>query len=311
MKKTLAVLLAFVMIFLFAACNKTAETALVIEGVEINSEIFSYYLSKVVSRPADYGLEANASKDELKEAAIDECKRYLFSNTSFIEKGLSLTASDKVEISQTVNDYWLRFENHYNEIGVSKQTLTKVITASVYKDALFSAEYDKGTGNAASEKILQDYFYENYISFRSVCIYYTAADGKTNMTELEKVQLLEAVNSIAAEPGEDAEAFSQTVQNAGYTLSASSVLKRDSGTYPDGFYEKVEEQAENTVQVITYDECVFMVWKENLKDKGESVYANYRSACINDLYFEEYENTVSEKLDSYSVEEKSIVNKMI
>lgn len=310
MKKLTALLLAVTILFSLTACSGKKKTALVISGTDINSEIFTYYLDKVNHAPLDYGLPQNPQSAELKKAVIEECKKYLAANTRFNEKGLSLTASQKVEISQDVNNYWIRFENHYNKIGVSKQTLTKIFTSDTYKEALFSAEYDKGTGNAEAEAILQDYFYENYISFRSVCVYFTKPDGNP-MTQLEKTQLISAVETLAANPGNDVEKFAETVQTAGYSLSDSVLLKSGTTTYPDGFYDKVADQSDNTVQVITYDECVFIIWKENLKEKGESIYINYRSACINDLYYEEYENALNEYLSTLTVEEKSTVDKLI
>ncbi len=309
MKRIMALLLAVTILFSLSACTNQKKTALVIAGTEINSEIFTYYLDKVNQAPLNYGLPQNPPAADLKKAATDECKKYLAANTNFSEKGLSLTASQKVEISQNVNNYWIRFENHYNKIGISKQTLTKIFTSDAYKDALFSAEYDKGTGNAETEAVLQDYFYENHISFRSVCAYFTKPDGNP-MTQLEKTQLLSAVETLAANADSDIEKFAEAVQTAGYSLSDSVLLKKDAGTYPDGFYEKVSDQADNTVQVITYDECVFIVWKENLKEKGESIYYSYRSACINDLYYEEYEASLNEQLETFTVEEKSIADKL-
>lgn len=310
MKKITALLLAVMILFSLSSCSGKKKTALVIAGTDINSEIFMYYLDKVNQAPLSYGLPQNPSSADLKKAAIEECKNYLAANTRFSEKELSLTASQKVEISQNVNNYWIRFENHYNKIGISKQTLTKIFTSDAYKNVLFSAEYDKGTGNAEAEAILQDYFYENYISFRSVCVYFTKPDGKP-MTQLEKTQLLTAVETLSSNPGNDVEKFAEAVQTAGYSLSDSVLLKKGASTYPDGFYDKVAGQADNTVQIITYDECVFIVWKENLKEKGESLYSNYRSACINDLYYEEYETDLNEYLSTLTVEEKSIVDKII
>ncbi len=310
MKRFAAFFAAVIIIFSLSSCSSQKKTALVIAGTEINSEIFTYYLDKVYQAPQDYGLAENPPDKELKQAVINECKKYLAANTSFRDKRLTLTASEKVEISQAVNNYWIRFENHCKKIGVSKQTLTKILTSQAYGDALFAAEYDKGTGDAESEKVLQDYFYENYISFRTVCAYYTAADGSP-MTQLEKTQLLSSIDTLAEGAGTDVDEFAQAAQSAGFSLSGSVLLKKGADTYPHGFYEKVSEQEDNTVQVITYDECVFIVWKENLRDKGDSVYVNYRSACISDLYYENYQAELNEYLDTLTVEEKSIVDSII
>lgn len=311
MKKITAFILAVLLILPLAACGSEKKTALTVAGTEINSEIFTYFLDKVISRPIDYNLPENPIKADLKQAAINECKKYLAANTSFRDMGLTLTSSEKVEISQTVNDYWVRFENHYKSIGVSKQTLTKILTAQAYEDAVFAAEYDKGTTDSAEEAVLQDYFYENYISFRNVCAYFTSADGATPMTQLEKNQLVESINALASNAGTDVEKFSEAALAAGYSLSDSVLLKKGAEGYPDGFFERVAQQADGTVQVITYDECIFIVWKENLKEKGESVYVNYRSVCINDLYAEQAQAKTDEYIATLPVEETGEVDRII
>lgn len=311
MKKITALLLAVVLIFSLSACGNSKKTALIISGTEIDSEIFTYYLDKVMGRPLEYGLPEKPKKSELKEATITQCKKYLAANTSFKDMGLSLTSSEKVEIAQTVNDYWIRFENHYNSIGVSKQTLTKILTAKAYEDAVFAAKYDKGTANAKEEAVLQNYFYENYISFRNVCAYFTSADGSTPLTQLEKNKLTESINLLAENAGADIEKFGEAVQAAGYSLSDSVLLKKGAEGYPVGFFEKVANQKDGTVQVITYDECIFIVWKENLREKGESVYVNYRSVCINDLYADKSQSQINEFISSFTVKEKNIVDRII
>lgn len=302
MKRIAAALLAVLIIFSLCSCTAEKKTVLKISGTEINEEIFTYYADKVIQRPTDYGLTENPIDSDVKTAAINECKKYLAANTNFRDAGLSLSSAQKTEISQTVNNFWIRFENHYKEIGVSKQTLTKIFTSDIYSKALFTETYDKGKNDAVAEKEIQDYFYNNYISFRTVCAYFTAADGVTPLTQAEKNDLLAAFDGYSKSAA-DLENFAETVNAAGYPLSNSILLKKGSDGYPDGFYEKVYDQTDNTVQIIVYDECVFAVIKENLKSKGESVYANYRSACISDLYSAQSDAKTEEYIATLSVEE--------
>ncbi len=313
MKRIISVLLAALILLSAAGCTSGKTTALIISGTEIDSEIFTYYLDKVIHRPTDYGLAEHPEKKLLRQAVIDECKKYVAINTSFRDKGLSLSSADKVEISQNVNNFWIRFESHYNEIGVSKQTLTKIMTADAYEDAIFTATYDKGTDDAEAEKQLKDYFYSNYVSFRTVCAYFTAPDGSA-MSQANKIALVESFRTLASGTAVDPDALSQTVAAAGYTLSDSIILKKNSDGYPTGFFEKVYTQSNGTVQILEYDECVFAVMKENLEAKGDAVYANYRTSCISDLYSGASENEIRNYMKNLTVEEKSadrIINKMI
>lgn len=316
MKKVIALLLAAALLICFAGCGQSKKTVLVISGAEIDSEIFTYYLDKVVSRPVDYGLAENPEKEDAKNAAIEQCKEYVASNTEFRNRGLSLSVSDKVGISESVNNLWIRFKNHYDKIGVSKQTLTKVYTSQAYSDAIFASEYDvAGAADEESEAVIQDYFYENYVSFRAVCEYFNYADG-TPLSQKDKTGLISKFDGIAATQIPGADEFSAAVQNLGYSASSSVLLEKGSDGYPAGFFEKVYEMQDNDIAVIIYDECVFAVMKENLKEKGEGVYAEYRSVCINDLYSEAFLADFEKITDSYTVEEKggrinSIVNDFI
>lgn len=312
MKKMLSVLFAVLILISLTACNGSKKTVLIISGTEIDSEVFTYYLDRVIHRPEDYGLAENPEKKLVKQSAIDECKRYVAINTSFRDKGLSLSAADKVGISDNVNRFWMRFENHYDEIGVSKQTLTKIMTADAYEDAIFTATYDRGTGNAAAEKELTDYFYSNYISFRTVCAYFTAPDGSA-MSQADKIALVDSFRKMEQTAAVEADKFSESVAAAGYTLSDTIILKKDSSGYPAGFFEKVYAQANGTVQILEYDECVFAVLKEDLKAKGDAVYANYRTSCITDLYSDASRQEIESYIETLTVEEKGvdrIINKM-
>lgn len=312
MKKILSAVLAVLILLSLTACNMSKKTVLVISGTEIDSEIFTYYLDKVISRPSDYGLAGNSEKKELKQTAINECKRYVAINTSFKDKGLSLSAADKVSISNNVNYFWTRFENHYDEIGVSKQTLTKIMTSEAYEKAIFTATYDRGIENEAAEKELTDYFYSNYVSFRTVCAYFTNPDGSA-MPQADKIALVDSFKSMEQTAAVDADAFSASVTAAGYTLSDTIILKKNSDGYPKGFFEKVYAQANGTVQILEYDECVFAVMKESLEDKGDAIYTNYRTSCINDLYSDLYEEQTESYIETLEVKEKGvdrIVNRM-
>ncbi len=302
MKKIISVLLASVVLLSLCSCTGSKKAPLTVEGTEINSEIFTYYLDRIIASPRSYGLEENADEKAIKAAAVNECKRYISVNTEFENSGESLTSAQKVEISEKVNNIWLRSENHYKAVGVSKQTLTKIITSEKYEEALFTALYDKGMNNTSEEQKIQNYFYENYVSFRTVCAYFSSANGEP-MTQLEKTQMLAFFDSLSTMKEIKSEEFSKGFTDAGYSVSDTVILKKGSDGYPEGFYDAVRAQADSTVQTIVYDDCVFAVYKENLEEKGEGVYAGYRSACINDLYASRNESRIKKAVAALTFEE--------
>ena len=306
MKRIIAVLIAAMMLFTLGSCSDKPKTALIIQGAEINSEIFAYYLDRVAASPESYGLGADANDEELKAATIIECKKYVASNSEFVNGGNSLSSADKVAISEQVNNIWMRSGTHYESIGVSKQTLTKIVTSEKYEDAVFTALYDVGRDDAAAERAVQNYFYDNYVSFRTVCAYFSSADG-TPMTQVEKTEMLNFFNSLSGGKQITVEDFEKSFAETAYAVSDTVILKKSSDGYPEGFYDAVNAQADSTVQTIVYDDCVFVIYKENLADKGEGVYASYRSACVNDLYADRNDERIEKTIEVLTVEQNDKV----
>lgn len=302
MKKFVAAISVLLILVSLCSCNSGEKTVLTIGGAEIGEEIFVYYLSKVIERPMDYGLADASDSDSVKAAATRKCKEYVAVNTDFAAQGLSLSSAEKAEVAEQVNNLWVRFENHYRSIGVSKQTLTKIMTSEACEEALFTARYDKGTQDKAAEKKLEDYFYSEYICFRTVCAYFTSGTD-SKMTQQEINDTVNSFNVLAKGFSKDVEAFSNAATAAGYSLSDTILIKKDADGYPAGFFERVAAQSENTVEVLVYDECVFAVLKEDLAEKGESIYANYRSSCIKELYSEEAEELAAKAVEALTVEE--------
>jgi len=291
---------------LLAGCDLIPEKpALVILGTDIDREIYSYYYDRVQGRPKDYGLSDNPDEDKIKDTSIELCRKYLALNTSFVYHNLSLSSTEKVAVSDNVNNHWIRFRNHYEKIGVSKQTLNKVFTADAYEDAIFSAIYDKGVGNAQGEKELKDYFYTNFVAFRNVCAYFTLSDGSA-VTEAKRQEIITNVNKIKELTGSEPDTFDSAATAAGYTASDTVILDRNSDDYPEGFFESVYDQEDGSVKIITYGNSIFAVLKENLEDLGEGVYASYREECLEEKYAVEWESTLSNYISLFTVDEINV-----
>lgn len=307
MKKILSFLL-ILSILTLSGCSFDffgSKPALVISGTEISREIYNYYLDKVKGRPGDYGLSDNPDDNALKETTTSLCMRYLAINTNFASASLTLSASDKAEIADKVNNYWIRFENHYNEIGVSKQTITKIFTSEAFEDAMFEYYFDKGTDNKTGETAIKEYYYSEYVAIRTICAYFTQ-DNNSHISETEKQKIVDTFNYIVTQSGTDSDSFTTACSDAGYTASDIIVISSDSEGYPSGFYDSVSGQAENSIKLIIYGDCIFAVRKESLSQLGESVYADYRSTCIKKLYQEEWQEMVDGYISQLKVEKSNV-----
>jgi len=308
MKKIICALAALNLIILsLASCSFGGKkTALTISGTDIDSEIYAYYLDRVEQRPEDYGLNSEYKQSEARDAAVDLCVRYLAFNTYFAENGLSLSVSEKVSVSDNVNNFWMRSGNHFEKIGVSKQTLTKILTSEAYENAIFSYLYDKGTGDMEAEESIKVYFYGNYVAFRNICAYYTTDDGSGRITEQERLALVDTFNAIAAASGTDSDSFTTACSDAGYAASDIAVLEKSNEGYPAGFFDNVNGMQFNEVKVFEYSDSIFAVRKESLVELGEGLYSSYRDTCIKNMHADEWSAFVEDYISTFTVDAKNV-----
>ena len=305
MKKIFSFILIFALLISLMGCAGRKKVALVISGTEISEEIYNYYLSIITARPTDYGLDEEPSDKELKDAAVERCRRFVAISTDFDERDITLTVAEKVAVADKVNNYMLRFEKHYEKIGVSRETLNSIFTVEAKEDAIFDSMYDKGISNEKEEAIIKRYFSQNYVAFRSICAYFTDSSGN-EISAVEKSALTEVFANIVSEAGTASSAFTEACNNAGYSASDIIILEKDSDGYPDGFFEKVKAQATGTVEAYEYDECIFAVRTESLDELGDGVYGNYRSTCIEDMYSDDWEEYIANYVENFTVEEINV-----
>ena len=303
MKRFLSILFALLTLILcLSSCGQREKIAFTVSGADISEGIYAYYYDCVSSRPQDYGLDKKSKEKDFKKTAREECVRFVALNTYFNSLGISLSPSEKVSISEKVNNYWRRFQAHYEKIGTKKHELNKVFTCEEYENKIFNALYDKGTGDKQSEEKIKMYFYSEYTAFRCICAYFTTADGKNQITESEKRELLAKIKRIEESSGKSVEDFNEYCQAAGYTASNVVILNRNSPGYPLGFFTNVYNLRDEQVKIISYDDSVFAVRKENLEKLSEQVYMTYRSACIRELYGKDWEEHMTDYISNFKIE---------
>ena len=279
MKRIISVLIAALILLSAAGCTSAKTTALIISGTEIDSEIFTYYLDRVIQRPTDYGLAEHPEKKLLKQAVIDECKKYVAINTSFRDKGLSLSSADKVEISQNVNNFWIRFESHYNEIGVSKQTLYKIEESKACEKALLNFYYsDKGVSPVGEDQI-KAYFNENYVAVRLVTGYLFNVDengASVPMTDDQKNNLVNSFSSVATMVNSGS-SLEESVSSlgTGTEIRDSLIHAKDSGTLPDGFFSATKAIETGKAAAISLGDYIFLVQRIDVFNEEFGFYSQY------------------------------------
>ena len=327
LKKILCLLLAFcIPFFLFSACSAKNTPALNISGAEVSQDIYAYYLDKVVSKPANYGLGFAAAAQDLKDKATELCKEYVGVNTTLKGLGLKLSVGEKAAVSTKVNEYWHLYSKYYSAIGVSKQSLTKIESCNSAKDALLTYYYDNKGSKAIKEIDIMKYFNDNYVEFRAINGYLTKTDENNNTVDLtaeEKSALKSKLDSLAVRltDGETFDAVSDRFASEQGGSSGNTdviVIKKDNTAYPAGFFEAVAKIKPGKPKVILLDKYIFLILKvdssgsdKDASDSNTNYYKLYRTDCLKALAGGEMDKEIESIADGYSVVKKDkIINKI-
>ena len=197
MKKLLCVLLAISVLFVFSSCSEEAEAdPLTVNGTPIDGEIFRYYLDEALGDPTVF------DKGEAVQYATEQCIRYVAVNSAFEARGLTLSAGSVAEVSERGNALWRYFGEHYEKVGVSKQTFMKIRTSLAYTEALRTMLFDEGGISPLPDDTLKEYFSEEYVAFKALSGELFDRDVYGNRVELTEEQLTNAVERYNNAAGE-------------------------------------------------------------------------------------------------------------
>lgn len=295
--------LSAVMIFMLVGCTVTESEnyPLTVNSTPIDGEIFGYFLDSVWNSE-----EAGNKKDGRVTQATHMCIRYVAVNSTFVSYGFSLTDSEKADISNEVNALWNIFGEHYEKIGVSKQTYIKIKTSEAYQEKLRVAFFDTGGTDEISDAVLRGVLAENYIAFRYVRtpVYTTDVYGNEVEISEEEINTLSQaysslVSSVTASYGVE-NAYSELAKK--YPLSEMTydtvVTDRDDHTYSSVFFDAVKKISEGSATVFRYGEWYYLVYRLNILG-DVSIFNSKRSECLKIISEEPLQSKINLMCNAY------------
>ncbi len=291
MKKIISLLLTILMLSLMlTSCSKPAKVK--VNGVKIDNEIYTYFEN---SLPKDEN--GNVSEDAIKNAI----SRYVTINSEFANRNLSIDSDVKGALSKSVNDLWHLYGNHYNKLGVSKQTLYKIELSKQYENTLLADYFSD-----VSEDEIKEYFKENYIAIRFVTGYLFNIDetgASVAMTKEQKNSVIESYNSVVTLINEGT-LIEEAVASLGENTEVHNTLINafSDGTFPQGFFEKVKGVETGKTATITLDDYIFLVQRIDVFDKTYGYYENNRTACLEAMKGDEFSKVIDNWSKNYIAE---------
>jgi len=298
----------------FGGCAAVSETALTVQDVALDRQIFMYFFDTVRANPEQFALFAASPRKFFAQQAQPLCAEYVAVNTLFAAQGKTLNVQEKAALSARVNDLWRVFGAHYESIGVSKQALMRTQTSAFYRNRLFFDLYDKGGERAVAEKDLQNYFEQNYLVFRVIPGYFTKPDENGTdvpMTDSEKSNLRGKFAQMAQDLREEK---SIEEVNDGYvgnsdTVVPLTVLKKGGKAYSEAFYNDVAKLNADTPTVLEYpqENYIFLVVREKVDFKSSEQYLANRESCLKDMKTAEFDAELKAQAEQYRLEPNQAV----
>lgn len=310
MKKVVALFLVLsVLIGLFSSC--TAETAakITVNGAPVDYEVYLYFEDL---------LKKSYKDTELDKAVKAEIARYVAINSEFENKKLSLTKSQKAELSTNVNNLWNLFGTHYGEIGVSKQTVYKIERSKAYETALLVNYYGVDGASPVNEDDLRAYFSDNYCAIKYVVGYLFNIDENgvsVPISTEEKNAIIETYNTVATlinesvseKKDEENEMIDTSFESSVVALGEVSEIHHalinsfSEGTFPTGFFAAAKGIEVGKTATVVLGDYIFLVQKIDIFSNNYRYYETYRDDCLKKMKGEEFSKIIDSWTTNYIV----------
>ena len=266
-KKLIALCLVATCVFSLATLSgcakKEPEYIATLNDVKISNDVFTYFLDMAITE-----LGVDAPHNALQDKAVELLSTYFKTNSLANAHGITLSIAEKAEISEKVNGYWSTYDNYYEKIGVTKETLTKVFTAEAYRERLTLTYF----GTDGKEEIplsrIYAYFRTNYVLFQSITGYFTETDEAGEAIRLPQNEI-EALLIRFQSMADVVNAGEKTMEEAADYLAESGlqssvqtvILHKDDTSYPEGFFAKMQTIDTRYAAIIASNDYIFLVVK--------------------------------------------------
>lgn len=296
-RKSVAFLIAAVMVFCLAACHPKDEVAISSDDIKITSAMYSYYLvmadmeaqNKVNNDESvdttasgfDYHKQTIDGKkyDEyVKDVALQHSLKAIAYQKLCAEKDIELSTEDIANAEYAAQYNWYYYGYNYGYQygygdflplnGVYYDTYAEVTKVNYYGDAYFKSIYDKGGEKEISADDIQKAMDENYIAVYTITETYTddtAQDVKDKLTKYaDRLKNGEEFKTIYNEHNKTEDSSSTTSSDTSSTTTSSETASSEntSSATDSDTSSSATSSEEKTEEPKAKDELIVIVGSE-------------------------------------------------
>ncbi len=270
----------------------------------------------------------------MNEYALDMCKQYVAVEKLFDELGLELSDEQVSLIESQVRRQWDASSATLTKIGVSKDTLKKVLTTSTKSSMVFDKYFEVGGLNGTTEDDIKGYLEDNYARIKYMTFNFAdSADDAIDearknealalaQSYLDRANAGEAMNDLIAEYNASLEEENEDAEDSAddnaddiedentENLDASeedeylneNIISKTS-TYPsEKFANYVFENVKTgTFSLVQDDVNIYLVEKLDVLERTE-IYDENRSTFLNALFDSDYTALLNKRVQEYNIE---------
>ena len=215
MKRAAAVLLSVSTALTCASCGENTANAMTIDGYEVRSGIYLYYVTSayndaitVLSDGGQSFDEAETTKDIKKimknadidgitaeewiqNKAVEYCQTFVAIEKEFDALGLTLSGEDLAAIDNSVLSSMNYYGEFFEDTGIGEKSVKDIVTSSYKKSALWAAYYGEDGSEGIEESELYDYYVDNHLRVKYIEM--PLKDGEGNLLKADGKAEIEAM----------------------------------------------------------------------------------------------------------------------
>ncbi len=315
-KRIIPLLLGLVCIlFTFSGCGSSLEYALSINGTEITTGVYTYYLDYVLANADTFGITQENYKEDAKACATELVKKYIAVNTMANDLGVALSYNAKSDVAEETDNRWELFSDHYEKIGITKQDLHKIIASDELKMSLLDYYYGENSEiEPVSAKKLKNSFIKKYVGVKIIAASLTTTDTLGNTVSLDEIEMKNTRSTFEnmqkrANNGTDIDTLYSSYNSDKDLIGTESletyVFTSSSTQYGDDFFKKISRLDYGEATVIEFEDTIYLFYKVDITGEEYNYYYTYKDEVLSDLKLSELEEKITAKVSEFEVEEYS------
>ena len=224
--------------------------------LDTSAEGFDYFTQTV---------EGQKFGDWINAKALDNCREYVAVTRLFDQYGLEVTADEKKNINDNVNQLWTQENSYaqyfygvdivgqyYEKFGIGEQSYKDLQVEGLKRDKLFEHLYGEGGQLAATQDEINDSLKNDYLALNYFPFELTSSDAKTYADRITAGETYEAVYRDYAQALADSEA-----------AKAAAGSESEDGTDSTDSTETAEPAEASTVEEAEKDSLIQIIKKSS------------------------------------------------